>query len=188
MTSARNGIDFALSPALQFLRRLWHVNHALERRSNQMGKALGLTAQQRLTLRCIGRFSMITAGQLASLLYIDPGTLSASLRRLEKRGFVERQRDTADTRRVTLALTGEGEQFNKPHDGTVEAAADRLVQEIPTEALVTTAEVLARFCEILESIAVERHEQRLVQNDDSVRSLDKIAPEQKYDLNSHSED
>lgn len=155
MSTASNGVDFELSPALQFLRRLWQVNHALERRSNRMGKALGLTAQQRLTLRCIGRFSMITAGQLANLLFIDPGTLSASLRRLERRGFVERQRDPTDTRRVTLALTGSGQQFNTPREGTVEAAADRLLQEIPSEALTTTAEVLARFCEILETAALE---------------------------------
>lgn len=155
MVSDSNGIDFALSPPLQFLRRLWQVNHALERRSNRMGKALGLTAQQRLTLRCIGRFSLITAGQLANLLFIDPGTLSASLRRLERRGFVERQRDITDTRRVTLALTGAGQQFNTPREGTVEAAAEKLMREVPSEALATTAEVLARFCEILETAALE---------------------------------
>jgi DNA-binding MarR family transcriptional regulator len=155
MASNQNDLDFPVGPALQFLRHLWHVNHAVERRSNRMGKDLGLTVQQRLTLRCIGRFSGITAGQLAQLLCIDPGTLSASLRRLEQRGFIERARDPNDTRRVTLALTRQGREFDTPRAGTAEAAADRLLAELPPEALSTTAQVLARFCELLESAEPE---------------------------------
>lgn len=141
--------QFPLGPALEFLRCLWRVNHALERRSNRMGKALGLTAQQRLTLRCIGRFPGITAGQLANLLQIDAGTLSTSLQRLERRELIERRRDPVDTRRVTLSLSLGGREFDAPRDGTVEAAADRLVSETSPEDLRTTANVLARFAEML---------------------------------------
>lgn len=143
----------ALAPSLQFLRSLWQVNHALERRSNRMGKGLGLTAQQRLTLRCLGRFPGINAGQLAKLLHIDAGTLSTSLRRLAQRELIERQRDPKDTRRSALALTEKGREFDAPRDGTVEAAAERLLAEISPEALKTTADVLARFSEILETLA-----------------------------------
>jgi len=144
---------FPLAPALQFLRNLWQVNHALERRSNRISKGLGLTAQQRLTLRCLGRFPGITAGELAKLLHVDAGTLSTSLRRLERRELIERLRDPKDTRRSALGLTDKGRQFDAPCDGTVEAAADRLVAEISPEALETTAEVLTRFSELLDTLA-----------------------------------
>ena len=60
-------------------------------------------------------------------LHVDPGTLSASVRRLEARGLVERRRDPIDTRRVTLGLTRQGRALDVPRPGTVEAAADALL-------------------------------------------------------------
>ncbi len=155
MNSPSRTTQFPLGPAIEFLRCLWQVNHSLERRSNRMGKDLGLTAQQRLTLRCIGRFPGITAGQLANVLHIDAGTLSTSLRRLERRELIERRRDPTDARRVTLGLTRLGRQFDAPREGTVEAAADGLLSEIPPEALKTTAEVLARFSELLDTLPTQ---------------------------------
>jgi DNA-binding MarR family transcriptional regulator len=105
--------------SLEFLQVLWRTSHALERRSRRMEKAIGLTAPQRLVVRFLGRFPGVTAGQLARALHVDPGTLSASLRRLEGRGLVERRRDPADTRRVTLGLTREGRALDVPGPGTV---------------------------------------------------------------------
>ena len=62
----------ALEPTLAFLQRLWRLNHAIERLSMRMDRSLGVTTQQRLLLRCIGRTPNATAGQLAKLLHVDP--------------------------------------------------------------------------------------------------------------------
>src|SRR5512147_2990729 len=94
-----------LGPTLDFLEHLWRLNHALERLSGRMTKVLGVTAQQRLVIRCIGKFPHITAGQLARLLHLDPGTVSATLRRLEAQGVLVRRRDRRDRRCVMLRLT-----------------------------------------------------------------------------------
>ena len=115
--------------SLEFLECLWRTSHALERRSRRMEKAIGVTAPQRLVLRFLGRFPGVTAGHLARALHIDPGTLSASVSRLEARGLVERRRDPIDTRRVTLGLTREGRALDVPRPGTVEAAADALLAD-----------------------------------------------------------
>jgi MarR family transcriptional regulator, organic hydroperoxide resistance regulator len=135
--------------SLEFLQVLWRTSHALERRSRRMEKAIGLTAPQRLVVRFLGRFPGVTAGQLARALHVDPGTLSASLRRLEGRGLVERRRDPADTRRVTLGLTREGRALDVPGPGTVEAAADALLAHASARDLAATVRVLDRFAELL---------------------------------------
>jgi DNA-binding MarR family transcriptional regulator len=91
----------------------------------------------------------VTAGQLAQALHVDPGTLSASLRRLEGRGLIERRRDPADTRRVTLGLTRQGRALDVPRPGTVEAAADALLADASARDLAATVRVLDRFAELL---------------------------------------
>jgi MarR family transcriptional regulator, organic hydroperoxide resistance regulator len=84
---------YPLGPALNFLRGVWEMNHALEKLSLNMAQRLGVTAQQRLVLRCVGKFPGVTAGQLATLLHLDPGTVSAALKRLEEKALLERRKD-----------------------------------------------------------------------------------------------
>jgi DNA-binding MarR family transcriptional regulator len=131
------------------MRLLWALDHALHRTSKRLKTTLGVTAPQRLVLRFLGRFPGVTAGQLARALHVDPGTLSASVRRLEARGLVERRRDPADTRRVTLGLTRQGRAVDVPRPGTVEAAADSLLADASPRDLAATVRVLDRFAELL---------------------------------------
>lgn len=56
---------YPLGPALDFMRKVSALNHALERVSSHMERTLGVTAPQRLILRCVGKYPGITAGQLA---------------------------------------------------------------------------------------------------------------------------
>src|SRR5262245_32828245 len=97
--------DFDLPPALAPMPVLWRVNHAVERVSLRMEKELGVSGPQRLMLRVVGRHPGVTPGRLAEALHIDPGTVSATLARLERKRLVERRRDAADRRHVVVALT-----------------------------------------------------------------------------------
>jgi DNA-binding MarR family transcriptional regulator len=127
MAASRAAGDFPLGPALGFLQRLWRLNHALERLSSRMEKRLGVTAQQRFLIRCVGTYPGMTAGQLAAVLHVDPGTVSAALRRLEQKGLIERRRDPADSRRVALGLTRKGRALDAPAAGTIEQAVEELL-------------------------------------------------------------
>lgn len=147
--SSRLEARIRVGGSLEFLQCLWRTSHALERRSRRMEKAIGVTAPQRLVLRFLGRFPGVTAGQLAHALHIDPGTLSASVRRLEARGLVERRRDPIDTRRVMLGLTRQGRALDVPRTGTVEAAADALLTASSPRDLAATVRVLDRFAAFL---------------------------------------
>jgi len=123
---------YPLGPALDFLQRLWQLSHALEQLSSRMEKSLGVTAQQRLIVRCVGKYPGVSAGRLAGLLHLDPGTVSAALRRLEEKGLLERRRDKRDSRRVVLGLTRQGRKLAHPAPGTVEHAVNQLLTTAPT--------------------------------------------------------
>ncbi len=141
--------DFPLGHELDFLQCLWQLNHALERCSRRMERSLGVTAQQRFVLRCLGRYPGITAGQLARLLHVDPSTLSASLRRLQRRGLLERRKDPLDSRRASLGLTAKGRAADVPSPATVESAAAALLAQLPRGEVARVEKVLERFCALL---------------------------------------
>lgn len=149
MTEPRDDEAYPLGPALDFIRKISALNHALERVSSQMDRTIGVTAQQRLVLRCVGRYPGITAGQLASVLHLDPGTISASLRRLEERRLVERRHDPRDRRRVVVGLTANGRELDQPTGGTVEAAVEKLLVASSEGDIAVTAGVLDRLTKIL---------------------------------------
>jgi len=138
-----------LGPALDFLQRLWRLSHGMERLSSRMERRLGVTSQQWLILRCVGKYPGLTAGQLANLLHVDPGTVSAALRRLEAKGLLERRSDPRDRRRAALGLTAKGRALGGPARGTVEASVERLLQTAPPEEVTSLARVLDRFAGLL---------------------------------------
>jgi MarR family transcriptional regulator, organic hydroperoxide resistance regulator len=148
--------DYPLGDALDFLRRLWRLNHALEKLSSRINQRLGVTAQQRLVIRCVGRYPGVTAGQLAGLLHIDPGTASATLKRLEEKRLIERRRDPRDKRRVALGLTARGRQIDRPTEGTPESAAQRMLAEMTDAEAIRVTTTLERFTKLLESSDARR--------------------------------
>lgn len=145
--------DYPLVPALAFLQRIWELSHALETLSSNMERRLGVTAQQRLMLRCIGTYPGITAGQLATLLRVDPGTISATLNRLQKKQLLERRRDPRDKRRISLGLTAKGRMLDRPTQGTVEGAVERLLETTPPTEIDVTRKVLGQLASLLEQEA-----------------------------------
>lgn len=119
-----------LTPALDFLQHLWALNHALERMSLQMEKTIGVTAQQRLILRCLGKYPGMTGSELASVLHLDRATISVSLQRLMKKKLVQGRREKADQRRVALSLTAKGQALDRPDSRTVEHAVQRTLAKV----------------------------------------------------------
>ena len=142
--------ELPLGPALEVMRQLWHLNHAIERVSSTMEKALGITAQQRMILRCVGRYPGMTAGQLAAQLHLDPGTISAALARMERRRLLVRRRDHRDRRRVTLGLTAAGRALDRPAGGTIEHAVERLLATANERDVEVTRRTLGALTRLLE--------------------------------------
>ena len=138
-----------LGEVLEFMRLLWAVDHGLQSTSKRMESTLGLTGPQRLVLRLVGRFPGITAGRLAQILHVHPSTLTGVLKRLEKRGLLERKSDPLDGRKALFALTEAGKQLDVPSQGTVESAVQRVLSRMPRARMLAAQEVLTALAEEL---------------------------------------
>jgi len=155
--------EFSLTPsrlpvgdAIDFLRLIWAVDHALQRRSKAMAATLGITGPQRLVIRIIGRFPSLHARQLADLLHLHPSSLTALLKRLERRGLVRRWPDDRDRRRWLLGLTRHGRTLNREAPGTIEAAVRRVLQTTTRDNLDAARTVLENLARELEDGARSR--------------------------------
>ena len=140
-----------LGEVLEFMRLLWAVDHGLQSTSKRMESSLGLTGPQRLVVRLVGRFPGITAGKLAQILHVHPSTLTGVLKRLEKRGVLERKADPLDGRKALFALTEAGRALDIPSEGTVEAAVQRVLSRLSRARILGTQEVLTALAEELGS-------------------------------------
>jgi DNA-binding MarR family transcriptional regulator len=141
--------ELPLNPALSFLQRIWELNHALERLSNQMERRLGITAPQRFIVRCVGKYPGMTAGQLATILHLDRSSVSTALRRLEQQGILKRRRDPRDGRRVTIGLTPKGRTLDVSQSGTVESAVVLLLETSDDSEIEATRSILKRLSSAL---------------------------------------
>jgi DNA-binding MarR family transcriptional regulator len=138
-----------LGEVLEFMRLLWAVDHGLQSTSKRMEASLGITGPQRLVLRLVGRFPGITAGNLAQILHVHPSTLTGVLKRLEKRGLLERKSDPLDGRKALFALTESGRALDVPATGTVEASVQRVLSRMSRTRILHTQDVLTALAEEL---------------------------------------
>jgi DNA-binding MarR family transcriptional regulator len=127
---------------LQFMQRLWGLNHALDVRSKGMAKTLGVTGPQRLVIRMIGQMPNASARDVSTTLGMHPSTLTGILARLERQRLILRTTDTVDRRVARLRLTPGGERINRERKGTVEAAVRRAMNRASDAVIGNTMEML----------------------------------------------
>ena len=76
-------------------------------------KALGLTYTQYLVLMVLWQEQKMTVGALCRMLYLDNGTVTPLLKKLEAAGYVSRTRDPGDERVVIVEITEKGMDIKK---------------------------------------------------------------------------
>ncbi len=86
-----------------------------EEKSLQKGYYDNLSLAEMHTLDAIGPYESRTMTETAQLLGITVGTLTVSVNRLVKKGFIDRHRDEEDRRVVRIKLTREGKLAARMH-------------------------------------------------------------------------
>jgi len=69
---------------------------------------LNLTYTQYISLMVLWEKESVTVKELGTALYLDSGTLTPLLKKLEARGLVTRQRSKKDERNLIVTITDEG--------------------------------------------------------------------------------
>jgi DNA-binding MarR family transcriptional regulator len=147
------GDEPELDPVLEFLRSIWALNHAIERTSIRMESALGLTAQQRFVIRLVGKLPGITPGRLAEFLHVDPGSITAVLKRLEQRELVVRTKDPHDRRRIALTLSARGRKLDAPAPVSVEHAVAVALEQTSAADVAAVKRLVGRLVAALDQIS-----------------------------------
>jgi len=74
---------------------------------------LGLTYTQYIAMMVFWEHKQINIKKLGELLYLDSGTLTPLLKRMESQGLVTRQRSVQDERHVIVSITAKGEKLKE---------------------------------------------------------------------------
>ncbi len=87
---------------------VYAAGHAFTRFYKPRLDALELTYPQYLVFLVLWERDNITVKALGDKLFLDSGTITPLIKRLEARGLVRRQRDAKDERQVRIILTDDG--------------------------------------------------------------------------------
>ena len=87
---------------------VYSAAHAFNRAYRSLLAPHGLTYPQYLVLLLLWAEDSRTVSELGAPLFLDSGTLTPLLRRLESAGHVRRERDVRDERQVRICLTESG--------------------------------------------------------------------------------
>ncbi|MHA7965209.1 MarR family winged helix-turn-helix transcriptional regulator [Paenibacillus sp. CAU 1782] len=87
---------------------LYSISREITKLYRPLLQNLGLTYTQYIAMLALWEQDKITVSELGSRLYLDSGTLTPLLKKLEAAGLVTRTRDKKDERSVLIELTEQG--------------------------------------------------------------------------------
>lgn len=87
---------------------LYACSRAITRAYGPLLERVGLTYTQYVTMMALWEYGPTSVKELGERLFLDSGTLTPLLKKLEARGYVRRTRDKDDERRLIVSLTPEG--------------------------------------------------------------------------------
>lgn len=112
-------------------------------------EALNLTYTQYLVMMVLWEHGGMTEGELGKILYLESGTLAPLLKRLEKRGLIERFRPESNERKLFLKLTPDGEALKQKALAVPCAMRDCI--QMPAEELLLLRELLNKALRSMET-------------------------------------
>lgn len=104
---------------------------------------LDLTYTQYITMLVMWEHECISVRDMGKLLYLDSGTLTPLLKKLEQKGLVERKRDSEDERLLNITLTEAGKAMKEKAVEVPQKIACTL--NISQEEAVTLYNILNKF-------------------------------------------
>ncbi len=92
---------------------IYSAMHAVNKAYMPLLEKIALTYPQYLAMLVLWESDDVTVKELGERLFLDSGTLTPLLKRLEGMGFVHRARDPRDERKVRVSLTEKGKEIRR---------------------------------------------------------------------------
>lgn len=96
---------------------LYACSKEIVRRYTPLLEPLGLTYTQYIAMMAMWEHKCLSVKDLGKLLFLDSGTLTPMLKKMEKAGWIQRKRSEDDERMVIITITAKGEEL---HDQAAE--------------------------------------------------------------------
>lgn len=111
MPNKTETVDAMLQLDNQLCFALYSTSLAMTKLYKPMLEEMGLTYPQYLAMLVLWEQDGLTVSELGERLYLDSGTLTPLLKRMETAGLVSRIRAVQDERRVHITLTAAGRKL-----------------------------------------------------------------------------
>jgi len=118
---------------------------------DKMSKPFNLGAGQIKLLHTLYQNNGLTQIELAHMFRLDRGTITRSIKKLEKAGFVQRARSNDDNRIYTLILTEKGLKIKRRLYTVLSRWTNILAKDFPEEEKKVIIIYLTRMAENAES-------------------------------------
>ena len=138
----------------QFCFALYSASHAMTKTYKPLLDRLGLTYPQYLVMLVLWEQDGILVKDIGARLFLDSGTLTPLLKRLEAGGLLARARDAHDERQVRIGLTEGGRALRQQ------------AQAIPEQVLCASGQQVAALGQLRDELARVR--------DDLFKAIDAV--------------
>jgi len=138
-SGAKSGVASSLGYFLSTARNVLaaRMDHAVE--------PLGLTSSQIGVVLLLWHGHARTPFEMSRALSYDTGSMTRMLDRLQKKGFVDRQRSNADRRVIELTLTPKGEDAARQLPALIDAVLHEQLRGFSADDAATLVRLLQRF-------------------------------------------
>jgi len=109
----KQAADLMLRLDNQICFAIYSTAHAFNRVYKPLLDRLGLTYPQYLVMLVLWERDGVPVKNIGERLFLDSGTLTPLLKRLETAGLIKRTRSTEDERQVLIALTSQGQALRE---------------------------------------------------------------------------
>ena len=128
---------------------LYVCSKEIIRKYNPILEPLGLTYTAYITLLCLWEKDNVPVKELGNRLFLDSGTLTPLLKKMETQGLVTRTRSNKDERTVYIKLTPQGKAMKDKCTGIPQQMMCQNILDMKQAAplLKTLHQIMDNMCE-----------------------------------------
>ena len=130
--------------------RINHSARLLRHRFNKVINDAGLFSGQQHIILLLHENEGLTVSQISSFLEITPATVSVSVKRMEKAGFVCKKADEKDARLTKLYLTEKGEAVLQSIKEKMDAQEEVIAKGLSQQEREMLSDLLEKIIQNLE--------------------------------------
>ena len=124
----------------------------IEEMSLKTSQFSDISLKEMHTIEIIGKDDKVTPSDIARAQMITLGTVTASLNKLEAKGYIERRRSQSDRRVVYLSLTKKGRLVDRLHSKFHKRLVDQIVEDFDETDVKALTKRLSNLHQFLEEL------------------------------------